>query len=197
MKKLKISLLSVAAATLMLSGCSSDNEAEEFNPNAAPQNITWVDVQGISVPVNPTTYGPKDSSGVVAHKYEHSPQGAALAAIGTSARLAVAPDDRWDELVGLTVQPNEARDQWIIARAQSHVEGIDEEARPTITGYYITAYDDKAAEVDVYSTYPDNSMAKAHTRVVWAGEDWKLDLSSEQRIEEVESMSDGAVTLQS
>lgn len=196
-------------AVLMVSGCGSD-DAPPVNASATssvptpdvtapPQNVQWINVHGLMVPTSMTS-GPKKITGTgSAYSYEHSPQGAVLAAIGTSMRLSVATDGEWSQVVSHSVAPGPARDQWTLARAQVSVTGIDESVIPTIKGYKVAKYSDKEALIDVFSSYPDRSLTKTTVMVVWVDGDWKYvlpeDAKLENPVEEMTSLPDAIVEL--
>lgn len=180
----------VVALTVVVSGCGADEESAEsttsttpvWDVSSPPENVVWVDVHGLAIPTSLVS-GPKNSMGVAASSYEHSPQGAVLAAIGTSMRLSVATDAEWPEVISRSVAPGPARDEWTLARAQVSVTGVDESFIPAIEGYEITKYSDQEAFVDVFSSYPDSSLTKTTMMVVWADGDWKYVLPEDAKLD--------------
>lgn len=198
----------VLGLVLAMSGCSAEKVIEESTTTSSapepdltspPKGVEWRDVGGLWVPYSSQS-GPKATTGAGgAHTYEHSPQGAALAAIGTSMRLSVAVDNAWPDIVSRSVAPGPGRDQWMIARAQVSITGLDDNVKPAIEGYEIVDYSDQEAMIDVYSSYPDQSMTKTTMMVVWVDSDWKYVLPDDATIDnpvtEVKSLPSSAVEL--
>lgn len=195
------------ALALLVSGCSTDEVVEESTTSSVPapdvtsppESVEWEKVHGLWIPLSARS-GPKARTGSGgAHTYEHSPQGAALAAIGTSMRISVASDQAWPEIVSRSVAPGLGRDEWMIARAQVSITGLDDNVKPAIEGYEIVDYSDQEAMIDVYSSYPDKSMTKTTTMVIWVEQDWKYVLPGDAKIDnpvtEVKSLPSSAVEL--
>ena len=198
----------VLGLVLAISGCGAEKRIEESTTTSSapaadltspPKGVEWRDVRGLWVP-HSSQSGPKATTGAGgAHTYEHSPQGAALAAIGTSMRISVASDQAWPEIVSRSVASGLGRDEWMIARAQVSITGLDDNVKPAIEGYEIVDYSDQEAMIDVYSSYPDKSMTKTTMMVVWVDSDWKYVLPTDAAIDnpvtEVKSLPSSAVKL--
>lgn len=176
-------LLRVAAGMVVVAvaaaGCGrgGDTPADAgVDVHAAPVDVTWSPVGGIAVPRSAVS-GPRDVDGQIASGYEHSPQGAALAAINGSIRLGVADDASWARLLRSAVAPGVARDEWAVARAQVERSAgavADPAKAPRVTGYRIDPYSDTEATVQVVTEFPDTSVATTEVRLLWRGEDWLL-----------------------
>lgn len=172
----------VAVATATLAGCGSDEPAPEqsaveapaVDPAAPPEQVTWQNYREIALPVSAVS-GPKQSS-TAATGFEQSGQGAGLAAIQTSVRMSVAPDEQWTEIARESIAPGPGRDAFMVNRAQVSVDGqgTDEEFRPTIRGYTVDEYSPERAVISVVTEYSDGSLLSTRQEVVWRDGDWKL-----------------------
>lgn len=176
--------VAAAAVTLtVLSACSSDpateappvDAAPALDPSRAPEIASWTTVGGISVPLGAVD-GPTSDPGSPFTGYSHTPQGAALAAIGQSVQLTVAPDGQWSTILPAVTAPGPGRDAYAANRALVSVSGTDPAAVPEIVGYTISDYNDTAADVAVVQRFPDASLAASQTAVVFTAGDWKLAL---------------------
>ncbi|MEV2219790.1 hypothetical protein AB0E01_07920 [Nocardia vinacea] len=188
-----------AALLLAAVGCSGGDGESGPNLTAAPTHVRWQPFQGVALPS--TDQGPKQISDGAATGFEHSPIGAALAAIVHTVRLSVAADSQWADIVRQEVVPNEARDEWAVSRVQLSITGpAAPEFAPRVLGYKITGYTDAASAVDVYTEYSDNSKAVNHTTVEWFGNDWRLRLpdpdSTARPIEAVDELPTDIVKLE-
>jgi len=164
-----------AALLLAAVGCGGGDGDSGPNLTAAPTQVRWQPFQGVALPS--ADQGPKQISDGAATGFEHSPIGAALAAIVHTVRLSVAADSQWADIVRQEVVPNMARDEWAVSRVQLSITGpAAPEFAPRVLGYKITGYTDAASAVDVYTEYSDNSNAVNHTTVEWFGNDWRLRL---------------------
>lgn len=178
-------LAAVCAAVMgfTVAGCGSDEQPEQdqaaqvetVDPSAAPQQVTWQNYREIALPVSAVS-GPKQSSSAAATGFEQSGQGAALAAIQTSVRMSVAPDEQWTEIARSSIAPGPGRDAFMVNRAQVSVDGqgTEEEFRPTIRGYIVDEYSPERAVISVVTEYSDGSLLSTREEVVWREGDWKL-----------------------
>ena len=171
-------IVAVALATAGCGGAGQPGDQPTASLTAAPEIASWSSVKGGWVPIGKND-GPKGGSGEPFTGFTRTPQGAALAAITQSVQLATASDTDWPKILGSVAAPGETRDVYAANRALVSISGLDPEAVPEIVGYTITDYSDDAANVDVVQRFPDNSLAPSHSRVVWTGEDWHLELPTE------------------
>ncbi len=175
-------LAGAAIVALATAGCGGAEQAENNEPTAsltdAPEIASWSSVGGVMVPLGKTD-GPSNGSWEPFKGFTHTPQGSALAAITQSVQLATASDNDWPKILGTVAAPGEGRDTYAANRALVSISGLDPDAVPEIVGYTITDYSESAANVDVVQRFSDKSMAASHTRVVWIGEDWHLELPTE------------------
>ncbi|TSD93490.1 hypothetical protein FOV72_19715 [Gordonia rubripertincta] len=114
--------------------------------------------------------------------YAQTPTGAALAAVNTTVVLDTATDDEWGDALAALVENTPAYQQWAAARQEVSIKPrtTTSAAKVTIAGFQVTNYTDDAAEIAVYSTYPDGSHAKLLRHVRWSGTDWKVVLPDEK-----------------
>ena len=139
-----------------------------------PAEVSWTPYKGIELPVSAVS-GPTGQDSGAPIGYEHSPQGAALAAIQTTVRISVADDASWPDLVRVAVAPGAGRDAFSVNRVQLSVQGeADPETKPTIRGYRIADYAEDAATVEVVASYPDDSIAGTSVSVIRRDDDWKV-----------------------
>ncbi|MEU5758177.1 hypothetical protein [Nocardia sp. NPDC047648] len=167
----------VVGAALLFAAVGCGNNADPAGPDlsAAPTDVRWQPFQGVPLPH--TGQGPRSTADGAATGFEHSPRGAAIAALTHSVRLAVAADTQWAKVAAGEVVPGAAKDEWAINRVQLSITGpAAPEFAPRLLGYKITGYTDRHSTVDVYTEYSDRSKAVHHTAVEWFGEDWRLRL---------------------
>jgi hypothetical protein len=167
----------VVGAALLFAAVGCGGNADPAGPDlsAAPTDVRWQPFQGVPLPH--TGQGPRSTADGAATRFEHSPRGAAIAALTHSVRLAVAADTQWAKVAAGEVVPGAAKDEWAINRVQLSITGpAAPEFAPRLLGYKITGYTDRHSTVDVYTEYSDRSKAVHHTAVEWFGEDWRLRL---------------------
>jgi hypothetical protein len=167
----------VVGAALLFAAVGCGGNADPAGPDlsAAPTDVRWQPFQGVPLPH--TAQGPRSMADGAATGFEHSPRGAAIAALTHSVRLAVAADTQWAKVAAGEVVPGTAKDEWAINRVQLSITGpAAPEFAPRLLGYKITGYTDRHSTVDVYTEYSDRSKAVHHTAVEWFGEDWRLRL---------------------
>jgi hypothetical protein len=203
-KRMKATAVAAAVCTALSAGCGSDDSGKDSaaaapDVNRAPASVTWQTYQGMKLPIGAED-GPKDTSSAAAHGYSHTPQGAALAAINHRIRMSVATDNDWSRVAAITLAAGPGKDAWVLARAQvSITSGVDGTA-PKVSGYRVTSYAPDRAEVAVYTTFPDNSVAETASTVVWFAEDWRLQLPDPAArvptVAEVAAVPAGAVRLE-
>lgn len=192
---------SAVGIALLLAATACGGDAGDSGPDlaAAPTNVRWQPFQGVALPH--TDQGPASTADGAATGFEHSPPGAAVAAIVHTVRLSVAPDGQWAQVVNREVVPGPARDEWAINRVQLSITGpAAAEYAPRVLGYAVTGYTDERSTVDVYTEYSDSSRAVTHTAVEWHDEDWRLKLpdpeSTVRPVDAVEQLPDGMVRLE-
>lgn len=188
-----------AALLLAAVGCGGGNGDSGPNLSAGPTHVRWQPFQGVALPS--ADQGPKKLADGAATGFEHSPAGAALAAIVHTVRLSVAADSQWPEIVRNEIVPDKARDEWSVNRLQLSLTGpAAAEYAPRLLGYKITGYTDQRSAVDVYTEYSDNSKAVNHTTVEWFGNDWRLRLpdpdSTARPIEAIDELPTDIVKLE-
>ncbi|WP_239476649.1 hypothetical protein [Nocardia arizonensis] len=190
----------VGAALLAVSGCGAGGDGPAApDLSAAPTQVRWQDFHGVALPR--TAQGPKSITDGAAVEFEHSPPGAAVAAITHTVRLSVATDDQWPKVVAGEVVPGPARDEWSVNRLQLSITGpAAPEYAPRLLGYRITEYTEDRTAVDVYTEYSDGSKAVNHTTVEWFQQDWRLRLpdpeSTARPVEAIDELPDDIVTLE-
>ncbi|MEA3530744.1 hypothetical protein [Nocardia implantans] len=182
----------VGAALLFAAvGCGGDADSVGPDLSAAPTDVRWQPFQGVPLPH--TGQGPRSTADGAATGFEHSPRGAAIAALTHSVRLAVAADTQWAKVAAAEVVPGPAKDEWAINRVQLSITGpAGAEFAPRLLGYKITGYTESRSTVDVYTEYSDRSKAVHHTAVEWFGEDWRLRLpdpdSTDRPIDSIDAL---------
>ncbi|MEV0292486.1 hypothetical protein [Nocardia sp. NPDC050710] len=187
------------AALFAVTGCGADGDGAAPNPAAAPTNVRWQDFQGVALPS--ADQGPRSFEGGAATDFDHSPPGAAVAAITHTVRLSVAADNQWARVVAEEVVPGPARDEWSVNRLQLSITGpAAAEYTPRLLGYKITDYTEQRTAVDIYTEYSDGSKAVNHTTVEWFQKDWRLRLpdpnSTTRPVEAIDVLPDDIVTLE-
>lgn len=168
------------ASALLLTSCGSDEEASGSQGpdlSAPPQKLSWSKVKGVSLPVS-SVHGPRDVGTYSdASGWEHSPQGAALAAVNGSIRPILADDKHWEEAAAAAFAPTEGRDLFTQARVSIIGQGMDKSLLPTaFNGYKFSDYSDEHAEVTVFTSYTDGSKASNEYAMDFTGGDWKIHL---------------------
>ncbi|MFE1513780.1 hypothetical protein [Corynebacterium bovis] len=141
---------------------------------AAPGPVQWVSLAGVKVPGG--AQGPASVS-PVRHGYEHSPQGAVLAAVNGQALMSLAANDKTQAVSDYVLAPGAGRDQWVQARALADVSGVvDPGAAPRFVGFTVTDYADDAAQVVVAAEYavPQRWTGVYPVQVRWINDDWRV-----------------------
>ncbi|MGN2636486.1 hypothetical protein ACTD5D_09895 [Nocardia takedensis] len=168
----------LAAATLLACGTEAteaprppDVETDILTP---PTGLRWEPFQGIDLPV--TDQGPHRFDGSVASGFDHSPAGAAVAATQATVRASVASDAQWPRIGAHMLAPGAGRDGWALARAQISITAPVTENVPRLLGYLVTRYSPEAADIEIYSRYPDDSVTRNRAAVRWRHDDWRLAL---------------------
>lgn len=172
--------LSVLTVTMVVlsAGCGHDTPVLPPVPVPATDaarslnHPTLEAFQAIALPV--ADQGPHHRSGPVVAGFEHSPAGAALAAMHATVRMSVSTDDQWPVVGQQMLAPGPGRDAWAIARAQVSITSAPTSAPPIILGYLICDYTPTAADIAIYTRQSDRSITRNAARVVWQSQDWKL-----------------------
>ncbi|MFD8245069.1 hypothetical protein [Nocardia sp. NPDC059691] len=167
----------VVGAALLFAAVGCGGGADSVGPDlsAAPTDVRWQPFQGVPLPH--TGQGPRSTADGAATGFEHSPRGAAIAALTHSVRLAVAADTQWAKVAAAELVPGPGKDEWAVNRVQLSITGpAGPEFAPRLLGYKITGYSESRSTVDVYTEYSDRSKAVHHTAVEWFGDDWRLRL---------------------
>lgn len=168
----------VGLAAACGSSDEQDSPATSADTASAPVEVRWESYRGVSVPLS-TVDGPTNTDAVVPSGYTQSPQGAVIAAIQGQARLALAPDNTWAQTAQVVAAPGAGRDAFSVARVMA---SITEEADPAQTaqfvGFRFSDYSQDAATVWLATRMPDGTLSASPTRLVWQGEDWKVELPS-------------------
>ncbi len=167
-------------AALLLGGCGSDDpstspsSAASVPVNTAPTALRWTSFNGMSIPA--AGQGPHTDDDVAPKGFDHTPPGAALAAINATIRISVAFDNQWPEVVRTNLAPGTARDAFITSRIQlSTTTPVPAGTAPRVIGWKVTDYTAQRASVDIFTQMPDQSLTVNHTTVVWtAFGDWGL-----------------------
>ncbi|MFI9508584.1 hypothetical protein [Nocardia sp. NPDC052566] len=158
------------------------------NLTAAPTGVRWQRFQGVNLPV--TDQGPHHTDGPAATGYDHTPAGAAIAAIQATIRMSVATDTQWAQIGHRMLASGAGRDAWATARAQISITTPAADGAPTVLGYQITHYTDTAVDIAIYSALSDSSRTRNNTHVVWQADDWRLQLTAEPATNRVEAITD-------
>ncbi|WP_067690802.1 hypothetical protein [Nocardia jejuensis] len=197
-------LLAALLLAATLSACGATNSAvttpttAPVDPTRPPENLRWEPYQGVSLPIGAQD-GPKQLA-TIASGYSHTPQGAALAAINSSTRMSLAPDDTWPTAASQSLMPGPGKDAWVMARAQISITAPAAAATaPHITAYKVVNYTPATTDLVVYATYSDNSITASAQTVTWSADDWRLVLpnpaSKLQTIHSIPAIPPDAVNL--
>ncbi|MGW6332192.1 hypothetical protein [Nocardia rhamnosiphila] len=168
-----------ALATALLGACGAEahhttNTVASTVSEMKPKALRWESFQGIRLPI--AQQGPTHLEGAVVGGFERSPVGAALAAIHATVRMSVATDAQWIAVAKNLLAPGPGRDAWNTARAQISITTPIADDPPAILGYRVARYTPDAAEFDIHTLNPDNSLNSNTCRVRWQASDWRLEL---------------------
>ncbi|WP_378741164.1 hypothetical protein [Nocardia brasiliensis] len=160
-----------------LLACGSNNPAEPPGTATtamavAPTALRWQSFQGVNLPV--AQEGPRRLDSAVATGFDRGPAGAALAAIHSTVRMSIATDSQWPLVGQRMLATGRGRDRWATARAQISITAPIATGAPKVLGYTVTRYVLDAADVEIYSIHPDDSVIRNSTRVIWQDDDWRL-----------------------
>lgn len=169
-------LAATAALTVCLAACSSDDEdssdeQDTVDTTTAPE-VQWSDYSGIQIPAGDAGPGEDDP---VRHGYEHSPQGAVIAAINTQAQMALADEDSYPAVSRYSLAPGKGRDQWVQGRSLATIEGeVDADLAPAFKGFRLDSYSDDAALVVLATDYPEAGLMAYPVQLTWLNDDWRV-----------------------
>ncbi|WP_328383743.1 hypothetical protein OHQ88_14365 [Micromonospora zamorensis] len=162
-------------------------ETTADGPAVLPNDLAWVDVAGVSVPVS-TLSGPRISGEGLARGFTRERGGAVLAAVHIVVRVnphvgpGVFEPTLRTQVVGadaavMRVQVAQAYDE---LRGQAGVADGQPVGRlnATLLGYRIVSYTDDETVLRLLTEAPDGSgsalMVSTEVRVRWTGSDWAL-----------------------
>ncbi|MBF6302453.1 hypothetical protein IU459_33670 [Nocardia amamiensis] len=163
-----------------MGGCGHDDSEHPPVPAgpdlaAAPADVRWVNYQGVRLPVGAD--GPRNIDPSAATGFSHSPQGAALAAIVHTVRMSLAPDEHWASIAAHEIAAGAGKDAWASSRVLLSIQTpADPATAPRVRGYTLTDYNPATARVEIYTSFPDGSIAVNTATVVWVAADWRLRL---------------------
>ncbi|MBF4554378.1 hypothetical protein [Corynebacterium suicordis] len=155
----------------------------------------------MSLPVS-SVHGPRDVGTYSnASGWEHSPQGAALAAVNGSIRPILADDKHWEDAASAAFAPTAGRDVFTQARISIVSKDVDKTLLPTaFNGYKFSDYSDEHAAVTVFTSYTDGSKASNEYQMDFTGGDWKIHLPDDGNaggsVKAVENFPDDMVPLE-
>lgn len=185
-------VISATAAT-SLAACSSDDRTEDgavaVDTQSAPANTVWVNgPAGLAYPVSESA-GPHER-GPVPSGFEHSPQGAVVAAITTQVFLAGADDELWPEVPKTLVEPGEGRNQWSQYRALTSVSGERIDNPPKFRGFKVSDYTDNSAVVALAAEYPNGMIAALPVQLSRNSGDWRVVLPNQDQAPDLTEISE-------
>lgn len=198
MPTLRAFTAAVATATIVLTaacGFADDTDTPHDTASApdlaaAPADMQWRTVSGVSIPVSAVD-GPTTTNGIVRSGYSQTPQGAVLAAINGQTALAVAGDRAWPEVVNTVTAPGPGRDEFAAARAGVTVTGtVPADTAPSFVGFEVTDYqsDPLSAAVSIAQRLgEDGPLYSYPVALQWIADDWRIVLpTAEENIDAAE-----------
>lgn len=178
------------SVSLMLTACGGGDDetgSSQVDTVSPPANVSWVASVGcLTLPVS-TTVGPH-STMPVPSGYEHSPQGAVLAAINAQGWLAGAGDNQWTGVAQQLVAPGPGKDQWVEARTLLSVEGCVKDA-PKFAGFKVDNYTDDTVTLALAARTSSGQLYAMPTQLVWRDGDWKIVLPTQSQAEDAVSLN--------
>lgn len=201
-RRVAASILTLGAATGLVTGCGSSSDSPEssavaVDTTSAPAALQWETYRGVLLPRSAQS-GPTRFD-IVPHGYEKSPQGAVLAAVRGQAYLALTPDSQWGGVVSIVTAPGPGRDEFAANRALVSIAGeVPAEKAPKFAAFKVAAYDADAATavVEVVQQLGEDLFAYP-VALEWIG-DWRMVLptASENVDARVISSLDGYTRLE-
>lgn len=171
-------------ATLLVACGGGDSDSDGSAPEsaapdlqAAPADAKWESVAGIKTPVE-TADGPRQG-GKVPSGFEHTPQGAVVAAINAQVAMATADDDTWPEVSKVMLVDGPGRDQWAQGRSLMTVSGTVKDPAK-FKGFRIADYKDELTTMVLAVEYPGVGLTAVPVQVTWQN-DWKAVLPTQQQ----------------
>ena len=161
-------------------GDSTDNNAAPsgsiaaVSPTAPPTNVRWITYAGMAIPM--AAEGPKvGDTSAYPTQYSHTGAGAALAAISSTIRMSVAPDQEWAQIAGALAAPGPGRDAWSLERTQiSITSAVPDGQAPRVLGYLVDDYTPQQAVISIITSQPDRSLTATTTTMAWSPPgDWR------------------------
>lgn len=178
----------VAISGFAVSCSSPDPEATATAVVESPEAVWVPGPAGLSIPTG--SQGPYELD-PVPHKWEESPQGAAMAAVAAQVYMAGADDGTWTDVSRLMLEPGAGRDQWLQARALVTVDGVvDNPAQ--FTGFSVAEYDEEADKaVIVLATTWSGGVSFAYpVQLSRTSGDWKVVLPTQDQAPDFTELSD-------
>ena len=109
--------------------------------------------------------------------YTQTQTGALLAAINSQMLLDTASDERFGDILRTYFAPGPGLTAYSLARAQVHMTGtINRDQSPLLTAFRFLQYSSERAVVEVLFTQPDGSINGLMRTLVWASENWLIEL---------------------
>ncbi|MCC3317982.1 MULTISPECIES: hypothetical protein [Nocardia] len=168
--------LSVAAVIVAaIAGCSQHQPRTVTTPppvdlKAEPAGVVWSDYHGVELPAG--VDGPRENRDA-ATGFSRTPAGAALAAIVHTVHMSIAPSSTWPAIARAELAP-EDKDALVTSHSLLSVNSpADPATAPRIRGYTITRWSPDRTRVEIYTSFPDQSIAVNTAEVVWHS-DWLL-----------------------
>ncbi|MEV0297058.1 hypothetical protein [Nocardia sp. NPDC050710] len=197
--------MATAAAVLVMGlACGGEEDIPHSAPphaadlTAVPAGVRWQVYQGVLVPGGED--GPATTGSAAATGFRQTPPGAALAAIVHTIRMSLAPDADWVDIARYELAFGPGKDEWVTSRGLLSIQSPADPAQaPRVRGYTITDYSPTRAGVDIYTSFPDQSIAVNTATVVWLAGDWWLQLpdpTSTDPVVRVAATMDAAVKLE-
>lgn len=186
----------VASTTLILvlASCSDTQHTHPGTPapavdvTRAPERVSWTTLSsGLAYPVSKVS-GPQEMS-PVPHRFEHSPQGAVLAAMTAHVFMAGAGDDLWPEVSRILLESGRGRDQWAQARALMSVTGTLADP-PVFRGFKIVDYTHNSAVIDIAVDYPSHGLAMLPVQLSYSTGDWRVVVPTQEQAPDLTPVTD-------
>lgn len=166
---------------VLVTGCGTNTDdaaprpsAAQIPPTAPPTNVQWVTYAGMAIPQ--ADQGPQAGQQSVSPTgYQHNGPGAALAAISSTIRMSVAPDQEWAQIGGALAAPGPGRDAWSLERTQLSITGaVPAGQAPQVLGYLVDDYTAERAVISIITSQPDGSLTSTTTTMAWSPPgDWR------------------------
>ncbi|MEW2353743.1 hypothetical protein [Spirillospora sp. NPDC029432] len=149
--------------------------ADQTVPRTAPAGVTWEIFQGIAIPASRTA-GPLIVKNGIARCFARTPTGALIAELQIGIRAGFGP--AWRNIAALQLAPGPGRDRFLRTRARFTPHGQPGRYMQTAGFRYVT-YSPQTAVIQYVSRAPDGGLWTSTATMVWAGGDWKLQVTPE------------------